>query len=58
MDVTHLVVLVAVLAIIWVLITRFIPMPAPVGTILGIVFAVIIILALLSFVGLGHFGLR
>ena len=52
MDLGHLIILVVILGIVWWAITSYVPMPPAGKSVLTIAFVVILILALLSFLGL------
>lgn len=53
MDLLGLIVLIVVLGLVWWAVTTYIPMP-PAGTkVLAIAFVIVIIIALLSFLGIG-----
>lgn len=53
MDLLQLIVLVVLLGLVWWVLTTYVPMPPAGRTVLAIAFAVVVILALLSFLGLG-----
>ena len=53
MDLLGLIVLVVILGLCWWALTNFVPMPPAGKTVLTIAFVVILVLALLSFLGLG-----
>jgi hypothetical protein len=53
MDLISLIVLVVVLGLVWWALTSFVPMPPAGKTILTVAFVVVLILALLSFLGIG-----
>lgn len=53
MDLISLIVLVLILGLVWYVISTYVPMPPAGKTVLAIAFAVIVILALLSFLGVG-----
>lgn len=53
MDLLGLIVLVVILGLIWWALTTYVPMPPAGRAVLAIAFVVILILALLSFLGIG-----
>lgn len=53
MDLLHLIVTVSLLGAVWYVLTRFVPMPPAGKTVLSIAFAVVVILCLMSFLGIG-----
>lgn len=53
MDLISLVIFVVILGIIWWAVTTYVPMPPAGKTVLTIAFVVVLVLALLSFLGIG-----
>ena len=53
MDLLQLIVLVVIMGLVWWALSSFVPMPPAGKTILTIAFVVVLILALLSFLGVG-----
>ncbi|HKX41337.1 MAG TPA: Thivi_2564 family membrane protein [Burkholderiaceae bacterium] len=53
MDLISLVIVVVVLGLVWWLVTTYLPMPPAGKTVLTVAFAVVMVLALLSFLGIG-----
>lgn len=54
MDVIHLIIVLAVIGVIWYLVTTYIPMPAPMKTVITVVVVIALCLFLLSALGIGH----
>lgn len=53
MDLIGIIILVVVLGLIWWAVTNYIPMPPAGRTVLAIVFVVVLLVALLNFLGVG-----
>lgn len=53
MDLLQLIVLVCVLGLVWWALTTYVPMPPAGRTVLVVAFVVVLVLALLSFLGIG-----
>lgn len=58
MDLIGLIILIIVLGLVWWVLTTYVPMPPAGRTVLAIAFAVVLILALLSFLGIGMSALH
>lgn len=58
MDLTGLIIALAVIGGIWYLVTTYIPMPAPIKTVITIIAVVALCLLLLQLLGVGHVGLH
>lgn len=58
MDIITLIVALAVIGLIWWLVTTYIPMPAPMKTVITVVAVLALCLFLLNMVGIGHMTLR
>jgi hypothetical protein len=58
MGLLEFVIAVAVLGLVWYLVTTFVPMPAPGKTILSVVFVVILLILVLQLFGLTGYRLR
>jgi len=58
MGLIEFVILLGVLCIVWILLAKFWGPPEPIRSILGIVFSLIIIIALLQLFGLTNFHFR
>jgi len=58
MGLLEFVIAVAVLGLVWYLVTTFVPMPAPGHTILSVVFVVILLILVLQLFGVTHWRLR
>ena len=54
MDLIHLIIVLAVIGCIWFLVTQYIPMPAPMKTVITVIAIVALCLLLLDLAGLGH----
>lgn len=55
MSLISLIVLLVVLGVIWYLITNFIPMPAPIKTVITVICVIALCLLLLNLFGIGDF---
>lgn len=58
MDVVQLLIIVVVLGLVWWLVTSFVPLPAPIKTVITVVAVLIICILLLQWAGLTHINLR
>jgi hypothetical protein len=58
MGLLEFVIAVAVLGLVWYLVTTFVPMPPPGKTILSVVFVVILLILVLQLFGLTGYRLR
>jgi hypothetical protein len=56
MDLLQLIVLILVLGLVWWVITTYFPLPPAGAKVLTIAFVVVVVLALLSFLGINVFG--
>lgn len=54
MDLIHLMVALAIIGAIWYLLTTYIPMPAPMKTVITIIAVLALCVLLLDLTGLGH----
>jgi hypothetical protein len=53
MDLLGIIILVVVLGLVWWVLTTYVPMPPAGRTVLAIVFVVVLLVALLNFLGVG-----
>lgn len=58
MDLISLIVVLAVLGLVWWLVTTYIPLPAPVKTVITVICVVALCIFLLQWAGLTHLNLR
>lgn len=54
MDLISLIVVLIVLGVIWWLVTTYIPMPAPMKTVITVIVVIALCLFLLNLFGIGH----
>jgi len=54
MDIVSLIVVLVVLGVIWWLVTTYIPMPAPMKTVITVIVVIALCLFLLNLFGIGH----
>jgi hypothetical protein len=57
MDLIQLIVVLGVLGVVWYLVTTYIPMPAPVKTIITVVVVIVLCIWLLQAFGLTHLNI-
>jgi hypothetical protein len=55
MDIISLVIMLVVLGFIWYMVTTYIPMPAPMKTVITVIVVIALCLLLLSLTGIGNF---
>jgi hypothetical protein len=55
MDLIQLVIVLAVLGFIWYLLTTYIPMPAPIKTVITVICVLVLCLMLLQLAGIGSY---
>lgn len=58
MDIASLLVVLVVLGVIWYLVTTYIPMPAPMKTVITVFAVLALCLMLLQWFGIGHLNLH
>lgn len=56
MDLISLIVVLAVVGLVWWLVTTYIPLPAPVKTVITVLVVVVLCVWLLQWAGLTHIG--
>lgn len=58
MDILSLLFVLVVIGVVWYLVTSFIPMPAPMKTVITVIAVLALCLLLLQWAGIGHLRLR
>ncbi len=58
MDLIQLIIVLAVVGLVWWLVTTYIPMPPPIKTVITVVAVLILCVWLLQWAGLTHLSLR
>lgn len=56
MDLIQLIIVLAVVGMVWWLVTTYIPMPAPIKTVITVVAVLVLCIWLLQWAGIAHIG--
>ena len=57
MDIISLLVVLVVIGVVWYLVTTYIPMPAPIKTVITVIAVLVLCIMLLNMFGITHFRL-